>query len=210
MSSNSNFSRVVLDACESALVRRGFRKLRLHSVVHDINKDFLGWVGLNHGREGVAVRINPFVGIHCIPMMRLVAELAGSKYQVGRYATFAVHLGEIDPNFHPFDFSSGTDIAVKADDMADHLCRQAIPFMEKHGNYDTLLPVLTQRLQELGGFPQRVAAGLYLTGRREEALEFVRQRRSEYLTDEDAVRESFDRFSIPFLELVSGQQRAKA
>ena len=77
-------------ACEAALIAHGFRRLRRHEVALDISNDFLGWVGLNTGNYATHVKVNPFVGIHCIPLMRMIANLESQKYRVGSVATYAV------------------------------------------------------------------------------------------------------------------------
>ena len=205
MSGNADFAKDVLRSCESALVSVGFRKIRQQSVVYNLSSDFLGWVGLNYGYEGSAVRINPFVGVHCIPMMRLIEELSGFKYQLGRHATYAVHLMVIDQDVAVFDFLPGDDLDEKAKALASVLIRVAVPFMEEFATLDALLPVLRYRVPELGGFPQRVAVTLYLMGDREGAASFVKERRAEYADDEEVVREHFDRFAIPFLRLLAGE-----
>lgn len=194
--------RATLDACETALVRHGFRRLRRHDVVFDISSDFLGWVGLNYGSHSTQVRINPFIGIHCVPLMRLVEELSGQSYQLGRYATFAVHLGEICPEVDTFDFSTEADLELESERLATTLRRYAVPFMEENASYAALLPILIDRVPTLGGYPQRLAVALYLMGRYEEARQFVLGRRAEYEAEE-AVRESFDRFALPFLKLLT-------
>lgn len=201
MSDKSDFSKLVLRACEQALVEAGFRKLRQQSVVYDLSSDFLGWVGLNYGCENDVgdVRINPFVGIHCIPLMRMIEELSGSKYQIGRYATFAVHLAEIDSSVGAFTFSLGDDIEKKARDLARVVARVSIPYMLQYVTLDALLPVLRARVPELGGYPQRVAVALYLSGDQSAAVKFVEDKRAEYASDEEVVRTSFDRFAVPFL-----------
>lgn len=196
---NLEFVSSVKSACEAALVRRGFRRLRRHEVALDISSDFLGWVGLNVGNYATHVKVNSFVGIHCTPLMRMVANLEAEKYQLGSVATYAVHLAELFPALLSFQFASDSDAPGKAAALAEATCEYGIPYMRSLASIEALLPLLRARVKSLGGFPERYAAALRLAGKEDEARAFVELRRLEYSMEETAVRESFDRFAIPFL-----------
>lgn len=198
----SQFVRLIGDSCEAALVRHGFRRLRRDGVVLEIAKDFFGWVGLNVGNYGGSVRINPFVGIHCVPLMKLVSELCGEKYQLGRYATFAVHFGEVCPNVEVFDFWPDVDPLPESDRLATCLQEHGVPYMESYASLKALLPVLESRVSLLGGYPERTAVAYFLSGRNEDACRFVQVKQAEYLREDVGIRQNFDRFAIPFLEHV--------
>lgn len=189
----------IKDACEAALVVRGFRRLRRHEVALDITSDFLGWVGLNVGNYATHVRVNPFVGVHCVPIMRLLANLEARKYQLGSLASYAIHLGELCPTENVFDFSQESDFDSTATRLAGTIVEHGEPYMRSIASIDTLLPLLKERVGQLGGFPERYAVALRLAGREGEARAFVLSCRREYSVREDAVRESFDQFAIPFL-----------
>lgn len=201
MKTDAAAAKRVKDACEDALLRRGFVRLGRDLVVHEIDDAFLGWVGLNVGKHSGFIRINPFAGVHCTPVMKLIADLSGEKYQRGRYATFAKHLGEICPNVRVFDFAALEEIDAEADRLATVYCEHGLPFMKGLANYQRLLGELEERVPMLGGYPQRVAATLHIMGRTQEAVDFVKERQDEY-RDDPAVMESFDRFASPFLQLV--------
>lgn len=195
----SEFVSLIKSSCEDALVASGFRRLRRHEVALDISSDFLGWVGLNIGNYATHVRVNPFVGVHCIPVMHMIANLQARKYQVGSVATYAVHLGELCPTLHVFDFGPESDVSGEASRLAAAIAEHGAPYMRSLANFDVLLPLLKDRVKSLGGFPERYAAALRLTGQHEHAREFVDLCRREYSAGEPVVRESFDRFAIPFL-----------
>jgi len=196
----SIFVSSVKSACEAALVARGFRRLRQHEVALDISSDFLGWVGLNIGNYATHVRVNPFVGVHCIPIMRTIASLEMDKYQIGSVATYAIHLGDLCPTEKVLDFSSESDLSSEASRLAEAIKQYGEPYMRSIASIPTLLPLLKDRTNTLGGFPERYAMALRLNNQDDEARAFVIARQQEYSKRERAVRESFDRFAIPFLE----------
>lgn len=188
-------------ACEEALLSVGFSRPRRGTILLAIDKDFSGWVGLNRGVHKEFVRINPFVGIHCHPIMRLCDELEGEKYANGRIATFAVHLGEICPDIDAFKFHDEQEVSSESKRLADVVRVHGAPYMRSLADYGRLLPALIERVPTLGGYPERVAALLLLTGRRREAEEFVQERLKEYEKFDETVQSSFARFAMPFLEL---------
>ena len=114
----SEFDRAVQDACESALVAVGFKRLRRSTIIWEISEKFWGWVGLNRGNHGDMVRVNPFIGIHAVDLMKLCDQLDESKYSKGAYATYAIHLGEILPDELVFEFHKGRDLSHDAERLA--------------------------------------------------------------------------------------------
>lgn len=176
-------SSAVSDACEAALVRHGFKRLRRHWVVWEFSKEFLGWVGLNSGSRASFVRINPFVGVHCVPLMKLIQEVRGNKYKLGDIATFAMHLGEICPDVEVFEFHDGTDFEPEAERLAETICQHGVPYMQTLASYEALLPRLREREPMLGGYPERVAVCLVLLGRQAEALAYLDAKLKEYQAD---------------------------
>lgn len=178
--------KAVLEACEDALVRHGFKRLRRHSVAWAFSPDFLGWIGLNVGNYPTHVQINPFVGIHCVPLMKLYKESSENKYQpkkyqLGRYATYAVHLGEVcDEGLGGFIFPEGADIEPVAEELAVAVREHGVPYMQTLTSYEALLPLLRGREPMLGGYPERVAVCLMVLGRQAEALAYLDAKLEEY------------------------------
>lgn len=176
--------KAVSEACEDALVRHGFQRLRRHSVAWAFSKDFLGWIGLNVGNYPTHVQINPFVGIHCVPLMKPIEEISGNKYQLGRYATYAVHLGEVcDEGLGGFLFPEGSDIEPVAERLAVAVCQHGVPYMQTLADYEALLPLLQEREAMRGGYPERVAVCLVLLGRQVEAHAYLDAKLKEYQAD---------------------------
>ena len=170
---SSDFAKGVEEACESALVDAGFKKLRKGRVVYEISSDFFGWVGLNKGVHGDMLRINPFVGVHAIAVMKLCAQLENVKYVKGEYATYAIHLGQILPDASTFEFRVGESYFEESRRLANCLAQRGLEYMISIADFDGLLPLIEARIPMLGGYPERYACMLYLCGKRVQARRFV-------------------------------------
>lgn len=198
MSCDAAFRREVLGVCHDALVKEGFARFRKEAVDMPIRDGFHCWVGLNTGLYSSHVAINPFVGIHVVPIERLWTSLKRGQYP-GRYdrctATYAVHVGELAPEEMAFEFSRDTDIASEARRLARLYSTVGLTFACSIISYEKLLPLLLGRSDMLGAFPERVAACLFLMNRRDEARAFVEEFRVRN-------RDYFDGFAAPFLDLM--------
>lgn len=195
------FPAEVESACDNALMLFGFQSRRRGSPLVVINEDFYGWVGLNKSRSADAVRIDPFVGLHCIPVMRLWYELdtdlSKKKYVAGDTATAAVHLGELGPHLNAFVFDPSQGLEDEARRLASAVAEFGLPWMKAHANLDSLLVLLREREETLGGFPERVAIALFLLGRFDELSDYLNRRLEEYARKPAwlQVLESWRRFS---------------
>ena len=169
----SEFDRAVQDACESALVAMGFKRLRRSTIIWEISEKFWGWVGLNRGNHGDMVRVNPFIGIHAVDLMKLCDQLDESKYSKGAYATYAIHLGEILPDELVFEFHKGRDLSHDAERLAKCVADAGLTYMRSIADYDVLIPLFKEFIPTLGGYPERYVAALQLSGKHAEAREFV-------------------------------------
>ena len=173
--------KAVSEACDDALVRHGFKRLRRHSVAWEFSQEFLGWIGLNVGNYPTHVQINPFVGIHCVPLEKFVQEIRGNKYKLGDITTYAVHLGEVCPEgLGGFLFPEGSDIEPVAERLAVAVRQHGVPYMQTLASYEALLPHLRERESMLGGYPERVAVCLVLLDRQSEALAYLDAKLAEY------------------------------
>jgi hypothetical protein len=199
-SRHPTFTHLVLQACEEALLSRGYVRPRKDNIVLELGDNFLGWIGLNVGRHREFTRINPFVGIHWIPVMQMSAELAGEKYQRGRFATLAVHLGELLPDVQAFEFSTDSDVAGEAQRLALAIDTAGKEFMRTNASPKSAMTQIKDRIPMLGGYPQRYASGLYLAGEAAQARSFVEQHIMEIASDKLALQ-SFKKFSDPFLAM---------
>lgn len=199
----SEFIRMVEDACESALVNAGFKRLRRGTIIWEISPSFWGWVGLNRAIHGKQVRIIPFVGMHAVDVMKLCAQLDEDKYKKGEYATYAIHLGELLPKALTYDFCEAEDVPIEATRLAKDIADAGLKYMQSIANYDALLPLIEARMPMLGGYPERYAASLYLCGKHDLARQFVTgvlDRRGGY--SRFSVDNSFATFGANFLKML--------
>lgn len=200
------YKRKVEDACDQAFVALGYKRPRRGAILLEIDEDFLGWVGLNEGNYTDFLRINPFIGIHCIPVMQMAKELAGEKYKTGHIATYAIHLGELIPDvdafeFHPVEGEAGIELEAKR--LANTVHKHGELYMRKIASYGSLIPLLEERVPMFGGYPERVAAAHYINGNPCAARQFVLERRMNYAEDEDKTcQEHFNKFAEPFLAML--------
>jgi len=195
------FKKAVLLKCYEALEAEGFTRYRKQDVDWPMENGFHCWVGLNTGLEREYLDINPFVGIHVVPIEKLWAKTKTGKYP-GTYrrsvATYAVHMGELVPREPIFRFTLQTDVAAQAARLARLYSDAGLSYALSIGTYERLLPLLQERVPMLGAYPERVASCLYLMGRKEEARLFV----EEFLQDH---RDYFEGFAVPFLRILDGQ-----
>lgn len=189
------FKREVLLKCYDALEAVGFTRYRKEAVDWPMEHGFHCWVGLNTGLEKEHLDINPFVGVHVVPIMKLYTSLEGRKYSRST-ATYAVHMGELAPKTEAFCFTRQTDVAAEANRLARLYADVGLSYALSIGSYERLLPLLRERVPMLGAYPERVASCLYLMGRKEEARSFV----EEFLRDH---RDYFEGFAVPFLKLLT-------
>ena len=193
------FKREVLLKCYDALEAVGFTRYRKDGVDWPMAHGFHCWVGLNTGLEEAHLDINPFVGVHVVPVDKLWTRLDTGKYGV-KYnrgvATYAIHMGELVPKERVFRFTRRTDVAAEANRLANLYADVGLSYAMSIGTYERLLPLLQDRVPMLGAYPERVASCLYLMDRKEEARSFV----EDFLQDH---RDYFEGFAVPFLKMLN-------
>ncbi|MFD1701673.1 hypothetical protein ACFSCV_01525 [Methylopila henanensis] len=162
-------------ACIEALKRHGFVEIRKGWPSKYINDDFSCWVGLNTGVYAGSVSLSPFVGVHAQKLDRRIAQFCADKklkYDC-RNASYAIHMGEIAPYEPVFDFFDGDDISEDAARLAKLYAEVGFPFSQSIASNEALLPLLYERVDMLGGYPERYAVCLDELGRRNEAIAYV-------------------------------------
>lgn len=193
---DAGFKKAVVLACCEALEREGFTRYRKESVDRPLHIGFHCWVGLNTGLYPDVLHINPFVGIHVVPIEKLWSSCKVGKYP-GKYsrsqATYARHMGELAPDVPAFHFTRATDVPSEAKRLARLYATVGMEFAKAIADYESLLPLLKQRIDMLGAYPERVACCLYLMGRKAEARKFV----EDFLP---AHQDYFGGFAVPFLK----------
>jgi hypothetical protein len=121
--------------------------------------------------------------------------LRGKKYS-REVSTYSVHLGEVAPNEHVFDFFSGRiDFDLDSTRLAAAYINYGLPYAKSIASYDALLPLLEGRIDMLGGYPERVACCLYLMERIDDARSFA----ENFLASQ---QEYFAEFANPFLRML--------
>lgn len=195
------FKQAVLVKCYDALAAVGFTRFRKEAMDWPLDGDFHCWVGLNSALESEHVDINPFGGVHVVPIEKCWTVLKIGKYP-GKYsrtvATYARHMGELTPDEPMFRFTHSTDVDAEADRLARLYASAGLAYARSISTFELLLPLLQGRIEMRGAYPERVASCLYLMGRKKEAGDFVRR----YLVDN---RDYFEGFAVPFLKVLDHQ-----
>lgn len=188
------FKKTVVLACCDALEREGFTRFRKDKVDWRLGKEFHCWVGLNAGLYPDILHINPFVGVHVVPIMKLYTSLEGRRYERD-IATYSRHMGELAPDVPVFQFTRSTDVPAEARRLARLYATVGLSFAKAIADYESLLPLLKQRIDMLGAYPERYACCLYLMDRKKQARIFV----EEFLSRN---RDYFKGFAAPFLQML--------
>lgn len=189
------YKKAVLLECYDALAAAGFTRYRKEDVDWPLENGFHCWVGLNTDLQKEFVQVNPFVGTHVVPIMKLYTGLEGRKYSRS-VATYALHMGKLAPDEAAFNFTRQTDVKREANRLARFYSGIGLAYAKSIANYEKLLPLLQERVAMLGGYPERVAACLYLMDRKDEARSFVKS----FLKTNRAY---FEGFALPFLKVLS-------
>jgi hypothetical protein len=199
---DATFKQAVLMACYDAISAAGFTRFRKKGVDWAFDGDFHCWVGLNSALESEHVDINPFVGVHVVPIEKLWTAVKVGKYP-GKYsraaATYARHMGELTPDEPMFRFTPHTDVDTEAGRLARLYSSAGLTYARSIAKYELLLPLLQGRVEMRGAYPEKVASCLYLMGRKKEAEDFVRQ----YLAKNQGY---FEGFAVPFLKVLDHQE----
>lgn len=196
---DANFKREIEAKCIQALQREGFTQHRKNWVDWPLPSGFNCWVGLNTGLHPDRLNINPFVGVHVVPLERLKAKFA-AKYDRS-VATYAIHFGELDaakrePIFSFRPEQSEQEITDEVRRLARLYATVGLDYAKSVGSYQKLRPLLEMRVEQLGGAPESLACCLLLTGEIDEAHRFA----SSMLSSEP---EYFQVFGPAFLDALS-------
>ena len=158
---------------EENLLKIGFERTGKRTILLNIGDDFFGWVGINSGIMANSVAINPHVGVHSKKIMELSAQISGSKYEYGKYATISKYLGTVDRSLPQLIVRDKSDLKRALSLFQESMLKYGVPFMRQYNNYEALLPVLLDNVSRLGGYPERVAICYHLMGKDSTALRFL-------------------------------------
>lgn len=203
MRCDAKFKKEVRLACYGALEREGFTRFRKEGVDWPLDDGFHAWVGLNTGLYPDRVIVEPFVGVHVVPIEKLRSLKGGENPQKydRRIATYAIHMGQLETigeDQRAFAFApqqSEGFIQSECERLAHLYATAGLDYARSIASYEALLPLLQERVDTLGGYPERVASCLYLMGRKAEARAFIETFPEKY-------QEYIEGFAKPFLELL--------
>ena len=196
-----DFVERVIQHCHRELEKVGFSCSPKGIRTKAISDDVLGWVGLNRGKHGDVLRINPFVGIHHIPVMQLWAEIERRRYIKGHVATISVHLSQLCPDQLVIEFRHGSPLDAESARLAKLIGEHGLPWMFDNSSLEEkLIPALRDSVPSLGGYPEKLAAAQFVAGRFEEADQFVREQIKKYQSGPTSYQGFETRFAEPFLE----------
>ncbi len=180
-----------------------FTRFRKEGVDCPLENGFHCWVGINTALEKDYVEINPFVGAHVVPVEKLWKSLKGGKY-LGKYnrgyATYALHMGHLVSDEPVIRFSQPMDVDAEAARVARLYSTIGLTYARSTAAYERLLPLLQERIEMLGAYPERVACCLYLMGRKEEARAYV----EGFLPKK---RDYSEGFAVPLLKILSEEDQ---
>jgi hypothetical protein len=196
---DAEFKQTVLLKSYDALVDAGFTRFRKQGVDWPLDGGFHCWVGLNTALDKEHLDINPFVGVHVVPIEKLWTDFKVGKYP-GKYsrtlATYSLSMGELVPDEPIFSFSPYTDVNGEVARLVRLYSGVGLKYAKSIAKYELLLPLLQSRAGMLGAYPERIAACLYLMHRKEEARSFT----EDFLAQH---REYFEGFAGPFLKMLA-------
>jgi len=202
MRCDAQFKKKIRLSCYDALEREGFTRFRKEGVDWPIHDGFYCWVGLNTALYPDRVEILPFVGVHVVSIWKLIAELEGSKYD-RRIATYGINMGLLESiaDERAFAFAphqSDEFIESECERLAYLYATAGLEYARSIDSFEALLPLLQERVDRLGGYPERVASCLYLMGRKAEARAFIEDFPEKY-------GEYIEGFAKPFLEFLDNE-----
>ncbi len=202
--SYSEFKKDVLNECESYFKENRFYLPRKGCVLLPIDESFLGWVGMNTASNAGLLEINPFVGIHCPEIFRIKSSITKKKYPKGETATFAIHLGEICPEVRAFHFYSSEPESVKFEAMrlVSTILKFDVPYMHSIASYNALIPLLKERVNMLGGFPESYAIALFKNNELEKCAEFLEEHTLNIQSDGGMIVSNFEVFKQGLMKLM--------
>lgn len=171
-------SKTIENSCFEALVPLGV-KVKYGIGMFPISDDFSGSIYINLAVHPSFIRVNPSIGIHCYPVMKLVYEAAGEKYQKGRWPTLRYPLGVACPDVDQFIFEKIDDIFPESTRLAHVIEKYAFPFIHGLANFQAVLPRIFESVDSLSGGPEIFSAATYLSGNEKGALDFLEKRIAE-------------------------------
>ena len=176
------FARSVTKECARALERAGFVPRKLGYATLALEAGFQGWLGLNmetrHG-DGLVV-VNPFVGVRCEQVQRVIANVNGVKCHPYNPPTISTSLGTLIPDDWAGSetFVAPEPSAEMATRLAGRVAEYGIPYMRDHADLPALLEVLPSLVPREDA-AERLAAAMVVAGDPDAAISELERRIDE-------------------------------
>ncbi len=209
MSRRSVLHTEVSNLASQELLNLGFKKRAGLTFTLDLNAETIGSIGLptatyREGREIVVV-INPAIGVRHQPLEKLVAEIKGEKFHSYYPDTIATPIGYLLPK-PPYrtwwNFAEGCNNAKTVKDMISKIKKYAIPFMESHSTFETMVPLLIEERMHPSDLHimERIPAAYYLAGRKKMAEKIIKEELEEFKGENYPAAQDFRRYAKAFLK----------
>lgn len=205
MKCDVSFKNGVLSECYDSLQRQGFSRYKKWGVDFPINNGFHCWVGLNTALYPDRLELIPNVGVHVVPIEKLICDLDNGAY-AKKYdrsiATYSIGLWEVcGQENHTFCFfpeQSSSLISAECSRLASLYSSDGLRFARGISNYGKLSELLADRVDSLGRVPERYATCLYMLGKKLEAKEFLECFPADY-------KKYIEGFSLPFIDKIKNE-----
>lgn len=178
--SNAAFTKkITLKLCD-ALETQGFTRFRKEWVDWPIHDGFHCWVGLVVSHERDRVYVIPNVGVHVVPLERLVCKIDGNpkrKYNriIASYALPLSFFADLTNEQWVTITHSITESAIdyQCEKLAKIYATNGLEYARSIASYETLARLIEPIVDTLGGKPERYAGCLYLNNRKQDARDFL-------------------------------------
>ncbi|AWB86927.1 hypothetical protein C3E77_10070 [Mycetocola zhujimingii] len=199
-----------LDAAWGERIKEyGFRKYRGRDAL-PIGEDWFGWLGLNTGtrNNAGAVDVLPIVGVHWKPLAQAYQELNPQlpKSMSPTVSQPLYKLVEGPRNRAEWRVREGSGEPFQLDQLLDATVHWGIPFMESLCHPEVVADLLRppSKFNPNPAVPWKTyPLALVLTGRRSEALDFVRKHALEVVDKPDMASKTYLEYADRFAERYS-------
>jgi hypothetical protein len=142
------FIKEVKCACVSALEELGMKKRRLGIVTWDLHDDFHGFIGLNTDTRfgDGTMAVNPFVGVRCDRIHRIIAEVDGEPYRQYLPPTMSRFLGHLSGHvpITGIEFTRGESMVPGVAALRRGVIEAGIPYVEENASLEAMAQRIPQ------------------------------------------------------------------
>lgn len=193
-------NQLAIETVKPLLAELGFKKRTGGIFTIDVEKNVLGFLGLNSASRHLArgeVEINPCVGVRHQQIERLVAELRGAKFHSYIPATTGTPIGYLfpEPRFRQWHFTPD-NAGETAKDMVNAIATYGLPYMRSITSLDDFRRALEPKRG--GNNFYRLPVATLLSGDLERAKSLLDESLTAVGDRTDAAAEEFRRFADAF------------